>query len=201
MKPVTLSLCLVLASPAFAAPFASTLKGDLVALKGKRAARFDDAQLANTKYFALYYSASWCGPCKAFTPKLVEWYNTNKPRHPEFELILVSSDTDENSMEAYMAGDKMPWPALKFSKIKSAKNIQELAGKGIPCLVFLDADGKVLSHSYDGTNYVGPSKVLADIERTLGPGIEPAPAAAPSTGATTKPAGSSSFDDFFKKKP
>jgi nucleoredoxin len=224
MKTIALGLCAaaVLTGSALAEPFASTVKGDLVALKGKRTSKFDDAPLANAKYFAVYFSASWCGPCKAFTPDLVKWYNATKPQHPEFELILVSRDHDEKSMEDYMAADQMPWPAVKFSKIARAKNIMALAGTGIPCLVFLDAEGKVLSHSYEGQNYVGPRKVMADIGKTLGAAVPadtstPAPAAdstaasptaattappPPSTGAKlapTSPQGSN-FDQFFKKK-
>lgn len=212
----------LLANAAVASPIADSLKGDLVALRGKRAARFDDASLANTKYFAVYYSASWCGPCRAFTPKLVEWYNKNKPAHPDFELIFVSSDQGEPEMEAYMAGDKMPWPALKFTKKAANKSVTKYAGPGIPCLVFLDADGKVLSDSYVSGSYVGPNKVLADIEKTLGTSPAPAAPAAPAAGAGTsatsglggsglgvgtagtppkpKSAQGSNFDDFFKKK-
>ncbi len=221
MKTLALGLCTLglLAFSVNAEPFASTLKGDLVSLKGKRAAKFDDTALANAKYFAVYFSASWCGPCKAFTPDLVTWYNETKPKHPEFELIFASRDTDENAMEAYMATDKMPWPAIKFSKVERAKNIKALAGSGIPCLVFVDAEGKVLSHSYEGQKYVGPRKVMADVSKTLG---EAAPAdsnAAPvepvagSTTSTTPPATGapatklapaspqgSNFDQFFKKK-
>jgi len=184
MKTLSLGFCLaaLFVSAAFAEPFAKTIKGDLVALKGKHVVHFNDAGVANTKYFAIYFSASWCGPCKAFTPKLVTWYQQEKPKHPEFELIFVSDDTDENAMEAYMVEDQMPWPALRYSRIKTAKNIEELAGPGIPCLVFLNAEGKVLSHSYQGEKYVGPQKVLADIGKTLGPGT--APASAP--GSLTK---------------
>ena len=188
-----------------AAPVAPTLKGDLVALDGKKPKKFDDTKLAATKYFAVYYSASWCGPCKAFTPKLVEWYNKNKPAHPDFELIFVSSDNSEKEMESYMSEDSMPWPALAFTKKKGNKSVTQYAGPGIPCLVFIDADGKVLSNSYEGTNYVGPNKVLADMEKTLGS----APAvAAPVSGAggtapvppKTPTVQGSKFDDFFKKK-
>jgi nucleoredoxin len=230
MKTLTLGmLCFGLFAPSvFAEAIAPSLKGDLVALNGKRVGKFDDAPLANTKYFAVYFSASWCGPCRAFTPDLVTWYNQNKPKHPEFELVFVSSDTDENSMEAYMAGDKMPWPALKYSKIKSNKSLRQYAGRGIPCLVFVDAEGKVLSNSYEGANYVGPRKVLKDIGQTLGGGTPSAPTAPPATGATsgagtsiggtgtgtgtgigvgvgTKPANvkspqGSNFEEFFKKK-
>lgn len=230
MKMLTLGvLCLGMLAPSvFAEAIAPSLKGDLVALNGKRVGKFDDAPLANTKYFAVYFSASWCGPCRAFTPDLVKWYKETKPKHPEFELIFVSSDQDENSMEAYMSGDQMPWPALKYTKARSNKSLRQYAGRGIPCLVLLDAEGKVLSHSYEGQNYVGPRKVLKDIEQTLGDGSSTAPAtSATSTGSTStlgtgsslgttgtgtssglgvggnvKPASpqGSKFDEFFKKK-
>ena len=221
MKTFALGMCALglLTGSVLAEPFASTIKGDLVSLKGKRTSRFDDAPLASAKYFAVYFSASWCGPCKAFTPQLVQWYNENKPKHPEFELILVSKDYDENSMDAYMAEDKMPWPALKYSKIPRAKNVLALAGPGIPCLVFLDADGKVLSDSYQGQKYVGPHKVLADMTKTLGAGSSTESGTTPAAATTTatSPGSSSSvgvsgskiapaspqgsnFDQFFKKK-
>ena len=109
---------------AFAAegPIAPQLKNDLVALEGKKAHRFDDAPLANTKFFGVYYSASWCGPCKQFTPKLVEFYNRVKPSNPNFELIFVSRDHSEPDMEAYMRRT-MPWPALDFRKASSSKHV------------------------------------------------------------------------------
>lgn len=193
-------------------PLAPQLKNDLVCLRGKKTVRFDDAPLANAKYFAVYYSASWCGPCKQFTPKLVEFYNRIKPSHPEFELILVSSDYSEPDMDAYMKMDAMPWPALDFRKTNPKHVLTSYKGKGIPCLVFLDANGKVLSHSYVAEKYVGPGKVMADIESTLGSGSAPATAStAPAGGTTAAPAATggiklvaprgSNFDEFFKKKP
>jgi nucleoredoxin len=202
-----LCLCTV-ATSAFADPVAPTLKGDLVALDGKRVKRFDDTALANVKYFGIYFSASWCGPCRQFTPDLIRWYQQTKPKHPEFELIFVSSDQDENSMEAYMAGDKMPWPALKYNKIRTNKSLKSHAGNGIPCLVLLDANGTVLSHSYVNGQYVGPRRVMADITKTLeaGGGAAPdgssAPAPVPEAPGEKSPAAprGSTFDDFFKKK-
>ncbi len=215
---------LVLGSIATAAegPLAPQLKNDLVSLQGKKARRFDDAPLANAKYFAVYYSASWCGPCKQFTPKLVEFYNRIKPAHADFELVFVSSDNSEADMEAYMKTDAMPWPALDFRKTATRKHVlSSYSGKGIPCLVFLDANGKVLSNSYEGTNYVGPNKVMADIEKTLGSGTAPAATSAMPAAGTTATGGlggttsigagtgstngvsskGSSLDEFLKKKP
>ncbi|MEO8351510.1 MAG: thioredoxin-like domain-containing protein [Chthoniobacteraceae bacterium] len=188
-------------------PIMASLKGDLVESSGKKFKKFDDAQLAPVKYYGIYYSASWCGPCRAFTPDLVSWYKRNKRKYPNFELIFVSSDRSEGDMAAYMKEDKMEWPALDYDKKKSNRSITKYAGRGIPCLVLIDDQGAVLSDSYEGSNYVGPRKVLADIEKSLKanpPSAEALAAAKAAPAATgTSPSGSSSayFDSFFKKKP
>lgn len=189
------------------------VKGDLVAVQGKKVSRFDDTPLAGAKYIAVYYSASWCGPCKSFTPKLVEFYNRVKPLNPSFELVFVSRDQSEAEMEAYMKTDKMPWPALSFRKATGKHPLTKYAGPGIPCLVLLDEQGKVLSDSYVEGKYVGPNKVMSDIEAILksapaaadaasGAGSAGTAAGTAATGGTVKPASpqGSKFDDFFKKK-
>jgi hypothetical protein len=38
------------------------------------------------------------------------------------------------------------------------------AGSGIASLVLVDSTGKVISSSYAGSQYVGPEKVLADLD-------------------------------------
>ena len=65
------------------------------------------------KYVAIYYSAHWCPPCRAFTPKLVEWYNGFKAKHENFELVFASSDKSEEAQIDYMKEASMPWPAMK----------------------------------------------------------------------------------------
>lgn len=143
------------------------LNGKLVAVKGKSLAPFTPGQFADTKIYALYYSAQWCPPCRAFTPELVESYKKIKAAHPEFELVFVSSDQDEKSMLKYMVDYGMPWPALRFDVIQSGRLLNRPAHeRGIPNLVFTDANGKDLSVSYgpDGS-YLGPRKVLADIRK------------------------------------
>lgn len=194
------SLGLVWNASAAESSIYSSIKGDLVASGGKKLKRFDDAALAPVKYYGIYYSASWCGPCRAFTPELVSWYKKTKRKNPHFELIFVSNDRSEDAMAAYMKDDKMEWPALDFSKKASNRALTKYAGPGIPCLVLIDQDGKVLSNSYEGGKYVGPRKVLEDIDKTLK--SNPASAEAVAAAASgTKSTGGGSFDDFFKKTP
>lgn len=143
------------------------LMGDLVALEGRKLKKFDAAALGGKKYFAVYRSASWCGPCRKFTPDFVSWYKSKSSKRDQFEVIFVSSDRSEKDMEDYMVEDKMPWPALDFSKKGKRSPIHGLGGRGIPDLILIDADGKVLSTSYEGDNYVGPRKVLKDLDDLL----------------------------------
>jgi len=124
--------------------------------------------ILGAKYYAVYFSANWCPPCRGFTPSLVTAYAQIKAKHPDFELIFVSHDEDKARMMAYMKEDRMPWPALRFDLIGSTAAIKRYEQSGIPNLVFVNADGKVLSSSFEGENYVGPNKVLDDIKRTLG---------------------------------
>ncbi|MBE2179218.1 MAG: redoxin domain-containing protein [Chthoniobacterales bacterium] len=147
---------------------AKDLTGDLVSLAdGRRLKRLDDPTLGSKKYIAVYFSAAWCGPCREFTPKLVEWYGQRtEADHGKFEVILMSRDRNAKAMEDYMKEDKMPWPALAFTK-RDRSPLAKYKGNGIPCLVIIDGEGNVLSDSYVGGNYVGPSKVLKDLERLL----------------------------------
>ncbi len=141
------------------------LKGSLVTSRNGTLSTFNDAPFEKKKLIALYFSARWCGPCRKFTPQLVDYYNRVTAAHPEFEIVFVSRDRSAPAMEAYMRDMQMPWPAVQFEKVEENARLLAYAGDGIPCLVLVDADGRVVSHSYDGKTYLGPDKVLADLDR------------------------------------
>jgi thiol-disulfide isomerase/thioredoxin len=141
--------------------FKDMLKGKLVALNGKRVGRYEMAE--EPKYYAFYFSAHWCPPCRAFTPELVKFYNAQEGKKKNFEIIFVSRDHDEKSMEDYIKGDAMPWPAIAFRSLERIKEINKYCGSGIPCFVLVDREGKVISDSYEGKTYLGPTKVMNDI--------------------------------------
>lgn len=158
-----------------AAPVARTamqrrFSGKLVKVAGNGLQPVDDARLDGVKYYGLYFSASWCGPCRQFTPGFVRFYREMKAKHPEFEVVFVSADRSAGDMAGYMKKDAMPWLAVKFDLLRTLPEIQRYSGPGIPCLVLVDASGRVLSDSYDGDNYVGPGKVMKDTQRILAKG-------------------------------
>ena len=140
------------------------VKGDLVRPRNGVLAHADDEALSHKKLIAFYFSAHWCAPCRKFTPQLVEYYNRVVAQHPEFEIIFFSLDKSESAMEAYMRETNMPWPAIDYQKLKEKELLKKNAGDGIPSLVLVDQTGKLLSSTYAGSQYLGPAKVLADLD-------------------------------------
>ena len=154
-------------APAPKTEFELTITKDLVESKGTRTKRIGQDELAPKDYYAIYYSAHWCPPCRGFTPKLVDFYEKASRKHDNFEVIFVSSDRSEDAMADYMHEADMPWPALNYDQKKKSKALTKYAGGGIPCLVLVDKDGNVLSDSYVNGKYVGPTKVMNDLEERL----------------------------------
>jgi len=142
---------------------ADVAKGNLVRFQNGNLVSVSDDDLAEKKIYGLYFSAHWCGPCRKFTPKLVDYYNQVVKDHPEFEVIFVSSDKSADAMATYMGEAGMVWPAIEFGKLANVPSLKKYAGDGIPDLVVVDATGKVLADSYVRGKYVGPERVLDDL--------------------------------------
>jgi nucleoredoxin len=142
---------------------AGAARGNLVRLQNGNLVSSYDEELAPKQIYGLYFSAYWCGPCRKFTPQLVAYYNQITHDHPEFEIIFVSADKSAEGMATYMRESGMPWPAIEYGKVANVPALQRYAGRGIPDLVIVDASGKVLADSFVGGKYVGPGKVLDDL--------------------------------------
>jgi thiol-disulfide isomerase/thioredoxin len=98
----------------------------------------------------IYFSGSWCQPCKQFTPLLVTFYERMKQKNKHFEIILVSYDRTEQAFVNYF--QKMPWLALTLENIPNYGNkMSELFRiEGIPTLVLLEgSDASIIT--LDGT--------------------------------------------------
>ena len=143
------------------------LLGKLVQLDRGALKSFDARKLNGVKYYGVMFSAGWCGPCRAFAPTLLDNYRKLRAQYPEFELVLVSNDRSEGAMLDYMREENMPWPAVKYSEIRDFEQLNALEGPGIPCLVLIDGNGKVLADSFKGSDYLGPGSVLEATWRVL----------------------------------
>ena len=93
--------------------------------------------LGDVDLVGIYFSAHWCGPCRAFTPKLVEFAEKLKAEGVNFPIVFASSDQDAKGFEEYFA--TMPWLAFPFGDARIKALNQKYAVSGIPWLVVLDA--------------------------------------------------------------
>uniref|UniRef100_A0AC35TH29 Thioredoxin domain-containing protein n=1 Tax=Rhabditophanes sp. KR3021 TaxID=114890 RepID=A0AC35TH29_9BILA len=95
------------------------------------------------KQVALYFSASWCGPCKQFTPVLKDFYE--EAAELGVEIVFVSFDRSEGDLTKYLAADHGEWLYIPFG----SDHIQKLAAKfevnGIPALVVIKENGDVIT--------------------------------------------------------
>ena len=121
------------------------------------------ADVLEGKFIGLYFSASWCGPCRAFTPSLIKFRDAHKDT---FEVILVGADGSPKAQANYMRKYKMPWLAMKNQSPEAIKISKSLGVPHIPYLVILDSDGNIVSKNGEkevsrlGNNAFAPWKKL-----------------------------------------
>ncbi len=144
---------------------AKQFQDHLVKLDNGEVKDFTPADLDDKEYLALYYSAHWCPPCRAFTPSLSEFYTaTAADGDANYELVFISSDKDAGAMKEYMEWGKMQFPAVKYDDRDAIQTVKEHSPQGIPHLVVLDKTGKVVASSVEDGQYVGCNKPLSKLK-------------------------------------
>lgn len=103
---------------------------------------YNYSDIDRSSVVALYFTAGWCPPCRAFNPVLIEFYNDVNYPDKRFEVIQISSDQDEVSFNEYFGG--MPWVAIPFgdqriTDLKKSFNVQ-----GIPLLLLINRKGEMV---------------------------------------------------------
>jgi len=117
--------------------------------------------VAGKKHIMIYFSAHWCPPCRGFTPQLAKAYKESSAAGTDTMVVFVSSDRDQQSFEEYYG--EQPWHALPFADRDRKQKLSEaFSVKGIPTLIVLDDQGKVVTQNgrADYMNYLPAGGVV-----------------------------------------
>lgn len=94
------------------------------------------------KIFGLYFSASWCRGCVAFSRILVPF----RDKHSEvFEVVMVGFDKTSADMHAYMNEYAMGWAAIPYDSSARLAMKELFAVSEIPQLIIMTSSGRVLT--------------------------------------------------------
>ena len=106
---------------------------------------FDQSTVAG-KIVLVDFWATWCGPCIAEIPNVLEQYEKYHSRG--FEVIGISLDQERDALEKFVTDRKIPWPIL-FEPSEGSGWQHPLATyygiSGIPTVILIGKDGNVVS--------------------------------------------------------
>jgi thiol-disulfide isomerase/thioredoxin len=95
------------------------------------------------KIVLLDFWASWCKPCRAEAPRLVEIYS--RYRNKDFEILGFSLDNDKSSWVKAIKDDKLTWSHLSDLKEWKSPVVKLYSIESIPFTCLIDKEGRILA--------------------------------------------------------
>ncbi len=101
------------------------------------------------KYVLVDFWASWCQPCMAELPNVIDLYHTYKDKG--FEIYGVSLDRDRTAWTSTIERFGMNWiHGWDLADEKQAEVANKYGVTGIPFMLLLDKEGKIIATNLRG---------------------------------------------------
>ncbi|MCG8601128.1 MAG: TlpA family protein disulfide reductase [Verrucomicrobiales bacterium] len=100
------------------------------------------------KVILVDFWATWCGPCVAELPHLLETYAKYKDKG--FEIVGISLDDNVDTLNAFVEQNKMTWPQYFDGKAWGNEIAQKYGISAIPATFLVGKDGKIVASSLRG---------------------------------------------------
>lgn len=105
--------------------------------------------IGKSKYVLIDFWASWCGPCRAENPNVLNAFN--KYHEKGFDVIGISIDENGEAWRAAVKKDGMPWTHV--SDLKKSNEVAAYYGiLAIPSTMLVDSKGKIVATDIRGTS-------------------------------------------------
>jgi thiol-disulfide isomerase/thioredoxin len=88
--------------------------------------------------------ATWCGPCVAEVPHVVEAYNKLHDKGFEIVGISLDKDADKAKLESFVKENKMPWPQYFDGQYWQNAIAQKYGINSIPAMWLVDKKGNLV---------------------------------------------------------
>lgn len=100
------------------------------------------------KVVLIDFWASWCKPCRAEMPNVVNVYKKHKDKG--FEIYGVSLDQSKDKWLEAIQQDGITWPQVSDLKYWECEGARIYNVQGIPYTVLIDKEGKILAKNLRG---------------------------------------------------
>jgi len=92
--------------------------------------------------------ATWCGPCVAELPNVMQAYE--KHHANGFEIIGISLDSDQAKLDKFTKEKKLPWQQYFDGQGWNNKLSTKYGVNSIPATYLLDGEGKIIAKNLRG---------------------------------------------------